>query len=180
METMSEICSFEPISAPTARVLILGSIPGNASLMAKQYYANRQNSFWKIMAEITGVSHIAIYEQRIASLIAVRIALWDVLESCTRLGSMDASIVRNSVKSNDFSRFFFNHPHIELICFNGATAEAEYMKHVMPLNLHNNARLIRLPSTSPAYAAMPFKDKLIAWRNAVGVQANALTSESTI
>ncbi|MES2579229.1 MAG: DNA-deoxyinosine glycosylase [Pseudomonadota bacterium] len=164
---MSYVCSFEPVSAPSARVLILGSIPGDASLKAKQYYAHWQNSFWKIMSEITNVSHTATYEQRVASLIASKIALWDVLESCTRPGSMDASIVRNSIKVNDFPRFFSEHRSIHIICFNGATAEAEYMKHVMPLNLHVNARLIRLPSTSPAYAAMPFKDKLTAWRTAV-------------
>lgn len=164
---MSYVCSFEPISAPSARVLILGSIPGDASLKAQQYYANRQNSFWKIMAEITGVSHTATYEQRVASLPASKIALWDVLESCTRPGSMDASIVRSSVKVNDFARFFYEHSNIEVICFNGAMAEAEYIKHVKPLNLHANARLVRLPSTSPAYAAMPFKDKLAVWRTAV-------------
>lgn len=119
------------------------------------------------MAEITNVSHTATYEQRVAALIAAEIALWDVLESCTRPGSMDASIVRNSIKVNDFAHFFFEHRGIEVICFNGATAEAEYLKHVMPLNIHTTARLIRLPSTSPAYAAMPFKNKLVAWRSAI-------------
>jgi double-stranded uracil-DNA glycosylase len=165
--SMSVVCSFKPISTPSAKVLILGSIPGGASLKAQQYYANRQNSFWKIIAEITGVPHTAKYEQRIASLIATDIALWDVLESCMRCGSMDASIVRDSVKVNDFARFFSEHRCIDVICFNGATAEVEYMKHVMPLNLHPTARLIRLPSTSPAYAAMPFKDKLAAWSAAI-------------
>lgn len=166
---MSDICSFEPICAPSARVLILGSIPGDASLKANQYYANRQNAFWKIMAEITGVTHSAPYEQRTAALMMAGIALWDVVASCTRPGSMDTSIVRGSVKVNDFGRFFAEHHSIATICFNGATAEAEYFKHVIPLNLHPNARLIRLPSTSAAYAGMSFKDKLAAWKAAISV-----------
>lgn len=119
------------------------------------------------MAEITGVSHTATYEQRVASLIASKIALWDVLESCIRPGSMDVSIMRDTVKVNDFPRFFHEHSGIEIICFNGTMAAVEYIKHVQPLNLHPNARLIRLPSTSPAHAAMPFKDKLAAWRTAI-------------
>ncbi len=119
------------------------------------------------MAEFTGVPHTAPYAQRTAALDPIGFALWDVLRSCIRQGSLDSSIIRNTVKANDFTTFFSLHPSIEVICFNGSTAENEYIRHVLPLNLQMHARRIRLPSTSPAYAAMSFQKKLAAWRDAV-------------
>lgn len=163
-ENMGSVYSFKPISDRSARVLILGSMPGKDSLKANQYYANRQNSFWKIMAELTGVPHAAPYEQRTAGLIARGIALWDVLESCIRPGSLDSRIVRSTAKANDFAGFFSRHKAIEIIGFNGATAEAEYNRLVLPLELQIHACRIRLPSTSATNSSMTYQKKLKTWR----------------
>jgi hypoxanthine-DNA glycosylase len=155
------------VSDPSARVLVLGSMPGQVSLKAQQYYAHPRNAFWKILEGVTGVSPTAPYRVRTQGVIAARIALWDVLASCVRPGSLDADIVRASVQPNDFDRFFQEHPQIEVICFNGAAAEAEYLRHVAPLRLSAGARLVRLPSTSPAHAAMTFEHKARIWRSAL-------------
>lgn len=161
---MGDVSSFKPIAGRSARILILGSMPGEASLKANQYYAHRQNSFWKIMAELTGVPPTDSYEQRTAGLTAIGVALWDVLESCTRQGSLDSRIVRATARANDFAGFFSRHQSIEVICFNGAVAEREYRRHVLPLDLQIEARRIRLPSTSAAHASMTFQEKSAAWR----------------
>ena len=159
--------SFAPVSDPSARVLVLGSMPGQVSLKAHEYYAHPRNAFWRIMEGVTGVSHTAPYPVRIQGVIAARIALWDVLASCVRPGSLDADIVRASAQPNDFCRFFAEHPQVEIICFNGATAATEYRRHVAPLRLAARARLVQLPSTSPAHAAMSFERKAGVWHAAL-------------
>ncbi len=160
---MSAVQSFAPIARPDARVLLLGSMPGAASLAAGQYYAHRRNAFWRILATITGVPHDAAYAERVAGAMAAGIALWDVLESCERPGSLDAAIERSSVVVNDFRAFFATHPAIDRIGFNGATAFKEFRRHVEPLGLVPQARRAQLPSTSPAHAAMRFEDKAAMW-----------------
>ena len=116
---MTTINSFAPIVGDLPRVLILGSMPGIASLNAYQYYAHPQNAFWKIMEAILGISASADYEARVEALKRSNIALWDVLESCIRPGSMDAAIDMDSAKVNDIKAFLQRHPEISVICFNG-------------------------------------------------------------
>ena len=157
------ITSFEPISHSSARVLILGSMPGVKSLNARQYYAHRQNSFWKILGELTGLDPAAPYSERLEQLVASGIALWDVLHSCEREGSLDADIDFNSMRPNDFVTFFHEHPHIKLVCFNGAVAEQCYKTHVLPALSSISITYARLPSTSPAHAALSFQEKVAAW-----------------
>ena len=163
---MTRIASFEPIECKSARVLILGSMPGAMSLAEKQYYAHPRNSFWKIMSAILGIPETATYEERIWALQGAGIALWDVLRSCIREGSLDADIEADSITANDFSTFFSRHPSIELVCFNGATAEKYFKRYVMP-TLKQNMRCVRLPSTSPAHASLSFDEKVVAWRVAI-------------
>jgi TDG/mug DNA glycosylase family protein len=161
---VSEVCSFPPIARADARVLVLGSMPGVASLSAGQYYAHRRNAFWPIMGALLGFDPAAPYAQRLAALQAAHIAVWDVLQSCTRPGSLDTSIARESEVANDFPRFFRQHPQVEHVFFNGTAAEAAFRRHVLPLLSQGWPAMTRLPSTSPANASFSFERKLAAWR----------------
>jgi hypoxanthine-DNA glycosylase len=157
---------FPPIAAPDARVLILGSLPGQASLAAQQYYAQPRNAFWRIMGELIDAGPDVPYRERVARLRASGIALWDVCKAAERPGSLDAAIVPGSIVINDFSRFFLEHPHIARVCVNGGTAHRLYLRMVQPglrdpwaaLPVH------LLPSTSPAHASLRFAQKLERWR----------------
>lgn len=164
---------FGPRAGPDARVLILGSLPGRRSLELQQYYGATQNAFWRIMAEITGVPAAADYEIRVAGLLAKRIALWDVLASAHRPGSLDANIDRRSLIVNDFVTFFARHPRIERICCNGTTALVLYRRLVLPTlpAARRALPLIGLPSTSPAHASMRYAEKLRRWRAALRIQS---------
>ena len=161
---MSHIYSFPPIEDVTARVLILGSMPGKASLQAQQYYAHPRNAFWRIMSDLISASPTLPYEARIEIVKQAGIAVWDVLASCVRAGSMDADIDIASMNPNNFEAFFLTHPHITHVFFNGTLAEKCYQMHVMP-GLHSRQlHYSRLPSTSPAHAAMSYEKKLNAWK----------------
>jgi TDG/mug DNA glycosylase family protein len=156
---------FPPIASETSRILILGSMPGKVSLRQHQYYAHPRNQFWRIVGELLGFDPASSYQTRVASLRSAGIALWDVLRSCSRETSLDSAILASSVVPNDFADFLAEHPEIRRICFNGGTAEKLYRKHVRPrLATDLGIEHLRLPSTSPAHAALPFSAKLSAWR----------------
>lgn len=161
---MSRIQSFPPIENPNAHILILGSMPGKESLRAGQYYAHPRNAFWPIMGELIGAVPTLPYAARIQKLQSAGIALWDVLASCSRRGSMDADIEAATIRANDFASFFRTHPHIIHAFFNGTMAEQCFRKHVQPLLGHLPLHYQRLPSTSPAHAALSYTRKLEAWR----------------
>lgn len=146
-------------------MLILGSLPGRRSLEAGQYYAHPQNTFWKIMAELAGAS--GGYDARCAALLRARIALWDVLANSVRPGSLDADIRLASAEVNDFGQFLAAHPGVTTILFNGGKAAQVFRRSVLPGLAAAHMRLFTLPSTSPAYAAMAYADKLAAWRAAL-------------
>lgn len=156
--------SFDPIASPNASVLILGSMPGELSLTASQYYAHPRNAFWKVMQEVTGVDSSAPYDVRIQSLKLHGIALWDVLHSCHRTGSLDSAIESGSVRINDFTNFFPKHPEIRIVLFNGATAERYYKRYVLPEADNLKIAYFRMPSTSPAHAGVSVEQKIKAWR----------------
>jgi hypoxanthine-DNA glycosylase len=164
---------FPPIAALDARVLILGSLPGQASLAAQQYYAQPQNAFWRIMGELFGAGPGVPYAARAERLRASGIALWDVCSEAVRPGSLDAAIDLATVVTNDFVRFFGKHPRIAHVCVNGGTAHRLYLRRVQPglpeplssLPLH------LLPSTSPAHASLRFAQKLERWRLLEGLLA---------
>ena len=162
--TMARIHSFEPIEDRSAEILILGSMPGRASLLAGQYYAHAQNGFWRIMSELLQFDATAPYSVRVRALKSARIALWDVLHSCVREGSLDSMIERDTQIANDFRAFFRTHTRISHVFFNGATAQACFKRHVLGDLEADSVSYARLPSTSPANASMSFAEKLDAWR----------------
>ena len=156
---------FPPIENPTARVLILGSMPGIASLRAVQYYAHPRNQFWPILGALLDRDLVALaYPERVRCLVDAGIALWDVLQSCQRPGSLDADIAPDSIITNDFASFFAYHPAITHVFFNGATAEQQFKQRVQARIALPQLHTQRLPSTSPAHAALTFPAKLKDWR----------------
>ncbi len=159
---------FPPIARRSAQLLILGSMPGVASLEACEYYAHPRNLFWPIMAEILGFDRDASYARRTAALVRAQIALWDVLESCVRPGSLDSAIRSDSIVANDFAAFLDAHPRIARVCFNGRKAEAAWRRHVAAhLGARGKLDCRLLPSTSPAHAGMSYRRKLRVWRSAI-------------
>ena len=158
------VYSFPPIEGPGARVLVLGSMPGVMSLRLQQYYGHPQNAFWKIMGPVLGFDAAAPYEDRVSALVRRKVAVWDVLASCVREGSLDSDIDHATIVVNDFVGFLKAHPHVMRICFNGAKAESVYRKHVLPhFAPHRTIGYVRLPSTSPTHAGMPLGRKTEAW-----------------
>jgi hypoxanthine-DNA glycosylase len=152
-----------PILDDGARVLFLGNMPSVMSLSAQEYYANPRNAFWKITGEIVGFAADGPYDDRTAALKAHGIAVWDVLRSCRRVGSLDSAVEPDSMVANDFGQLFERHPGITRVFFNGAAAEKNFTRLVRgALGL----RYQRLPSTSPAQT-MRYADKLAAWREAI-------------
>lgn len=161
--------SFPPAARADARILILGSMPGVASLRAQQYYAHPRNLFWPFMAEIFGVPANADYVTRLAQLQAQGIAIWDVLAACERPGSLDGRIVRSSEVANDFATFLAQHRRLRRICLNGGKAAEAFARHVQRVQpaLLAGRQIIALPSTSPANAGQSRTAKLRQWRAAM-------------
>lgn len=175
---MRRIRGFPPIEDADATVLILGSMPSEESLRAGQYYAHPRNAFWPIMGDLVGAGPGLEYTARARVLKSAGIALWDVLASCVREGSLDSAIAGDSVAVNDFPAFFQAHPGIVQVFFNGAMAEKCFLKSVRPL-LEPRLSLLfhRLPSTSPAHAGLTYAQKLEAWRLVVGREEECHPSE---
>jgi double-stranded uracil-DNA glycosylase len=162
---MTQVHSFPPIAAPDATRLILGTMPGVASLTAGRYYAHQRNGFWPLLEAALGLPTGLQYEQRCQALIANRIALWDVLQGCMRPGSLDSAIERASMVPNDFSHFFAQHPQIERVYFNGQQAATIWRRLVQPvLPVHRELSLHTLPSSSPANAGMSLREKQQHWQ----------------
>jgi double-stranded uracil-DNA glycosylase len=150
-------------SAANARVLLLGSMPGAVSLAQQQYYAHPRNAFWPIMAQLCGFALEQPYDSRLQQLHQAGVALWDVIGSCQRAGSLDSAIRDERV--NDFASVFASQPQLQIIGFNGAKAWSSFKRYVMPSGIvPPRLKLLCLPSTSPAYAAISFEEKLQIWR----------------
>ena len=163
---MSRIHSFPPIADLSARKLVLGSMPGKASLSAGQYYAHPRNLFWHLMEEILEIPKSLTYEKRCEGLKLKHLAVWDVLHTCTRDSSLDSDIDESSIVPNNFPQFLGSHSSITTVYFNGAKAEQVYLRHILPTlpeELQTHQR-VRLPSTSPANASINYETKLEEWR----------------
>jgi hypoxanthine-DNA glycosylase len=154
-----------PIIDARARVLILGSFPSEASLAAQQYYAHKQNQFWKILGAVIEQPLFEMaYAARTAAVIAAGVAIWDVYASCERAGSLDSAI-RNG-QPNDFAKLrksvLAGRHELPQICFNGQAA-GRFARQLEALGFET----LILPSTSPANASWSFERKLAAWRTAL-------------
>jgi double-stranded uracil-DNA glycosylase len=164
------LTSLPPVTGESPNVLILGSMPGAISLRQNQYYANATNRFWKVMEAVAGVRPDDPYEQRTLQLTKRRLALWDTLKHCTRVGSLDAAIVSRSEIPNDIANLLQKHTSLSRIVFNGKKAAASFCRLVEPqLPDDLNARVSRLtvPSTSAANAKARLADLITAWRDAL-------------
>jgi hypoxanthine-DNA glycosylase len=142
-------------------------MPGEASLRAYRYYAHPRNAFWPILADVVGFDPALPYTRRLAALKAAKIALWDVLASCDREGSLDTRIRRSDEVANDFAKFFRGHPRIARVLFNGNRAAECYERHVLRKGIATDLVYERLPSTSPANASLSRASKTTAWRDAI-------------
>jgi len=158
------IYSFSPIVAPYAKILVLGSIPGAASLKARQYYAHPRNAFWPVFSQLLGFDPGLPYGMRLLALQSAKIALWDVAYSCQRQGSLDSEIKPGSVIPNDIVGLLRKHPTIKHIIFNGVAAESYFKRLIQPQLTCCLPALHRLPSTSPAHASLSMKDKYTEWQ----------------
>ena len=162
---MAMIEGFNLLGDDQARTLILGSVPSVTSLAEQQYYAHPRNTFWPIIAALFNQGVALDYQQGQQILIEQKIAVWDVLKSCRRQGSLDSAIEKNSVTANNFVGFFEVYKGVDRVFFNGGTAERLYKVHVWRALSVSNQTLnyTKLPSTSPAFAAMSYAAKLSAW-----------------
>ena len=168
-DTLPVSISFPPIADDDALILILGSMPSIKSLEQQQYYAHPRNAFWPIMNRLFEITENLDYSQRCNQLIKNKIAVWDVLKTCQRRGSLDQHIDPATIITNDFNKFFEQHPTIQKIFFNGSKAEQVFNQYVLP-TLNSSIQLLarhRLPSTSPAHAAMKFEQKLEDWQQII-------------
>lgn len=155
-----------PQAAPDCRVLVLGSMPGAASLAAARYYAHPRNRFWPLMGALCGFDPALDYPLRLAALQAAGIGLWDVIGSCERRGSLDADIVRGSEVANPLADWLAARPSVCAVAFNGGKAAQAFQRHVTPtLPATLAARLVfhALPSTSPANAAFGMERLAKSW-----------------
>ncbi len=153
--------SFSPLSEQSCEILILGSLPGDVSLHENQYYAHPRNAFWQIMCGILGEQLSDNYPERCNMLLRHKIALWDVVHSANREGSLDTAI--KNYTPNDFHTFFYRHPQVRKILFNGSKAANLFHRHYK----ENTIPTVSLPSTSPAYAGMRYEEKYAAWHAAI-------------
>lgn len=159
------VTGFPPVVGQQPRVLILGSMPSEASLAAGQYYGLPRNAFWRIMGELFDAGREVPYAARLERLTAHGVALWDVLKACERQGSLDSAIDMQSLQTNDFRAFFRRHRSLRRVYFNGSKAAEIYRRRVLP-DVQLDAPYLaydRLPSTSPAMAMLSFEAKLAAW-----------------
>lgn len=160
---LKRISGFPPVIGARPRVLVLGSMPSERSLVQQEYYGHPQNAFWRIMGDLFAAGRDQSYADRLLHMQQRQIALWDVLESCERSGSLDANIA--APRANDFGALLASHATITHVFFNGRKAADEFRRKVRPqleqLGVALDCRA--LPSTSPAHASLTYEQKLGEW-----------------
>jgi len=154
----NRISSFPPIVDHESQVLILGSVPGVKSLEKQEYYGHPQNKFWKIIFELFDENFTENYDEKIEILKKNKIAVWDVIDTCERKGSLDSEI-RNE-EANDIENLLQKHPNIRAVFCNGGKALKNLNKI---LNKNSEIPVYLLPSTSPLHT-ISFDRKLEKWK----------------
>ncbi|MBC3871559.1 DNA-deoxyinosine glycosylase [Undibacterium oligocarboniphilum] len=156
--TIERLSGFPPVINADTHTLILGSFPGNASLLAGQYYAFRHNQFWRLLSEVVERDLTALdYPDKLAALLQQGIGLWDIFRHCQRQGSLDTAI-RNG-ELNDFSALHQRYPRLQRVCFNGQTAA-----RLQRWFREQGFQTLVLPSSSPAHASKSFRQKCLEWQ----------------
>lgn len=156
---VSRKTAFAPVVRSDARVLVLGSLPGDASLAAGRYYAHPRNQFWTIIGAVIGRDLVAMaYEDRLAALADARVGLWDTVASAQRTGSLDTAM--RDVAAAELDQLVAGLPHLRAVGFNGGTAARIGRGQ---LRRHDALALVDLPSTSPAYCAVTIAQKQQKW-----------------
>jgi hypoxanthine-DNA glycosylase len=154
--------------ADDCTVLVLGSMPGDASLNEGRYYAHPRNRFWPVMANLCGFDPALAYPQRLSALQRAGVGLWDVIGRCQRRGSLDASIVAGSEVANPLPALLARLPGVRAVAFNGARAAQSFRRHVqaqLPEDRYAALRWLALPSTSPANAGASQARLLEQWQD---------------
>lgn len=161
--------SFAPVVGSSPKVLILGSMPGAASLKKRQYYGHPKNQFWRLLGEASGKDLESLdYAGRLTALKHMGIALWDVLAECTREGSLDADI--SDEQPNAVAKLL-RETGIKAVFLNGGKAAAAFQTFIAE-GLPENILVVKLPSSSPAHASLSFEEKLARWKD-IGNYLNA-------
>ena len=160
---------FDPVVDQRTRLLVLGSLPGEKSLVLQEYYGNRQNQFWALMSEVIGVGLVPLaYSSRLEALLQHGVGLWDVVAEAHRRGSLDSNIRERN--DNDLLGLLSRHPGIKAIAFNGGTAGRLGIK---VLGAQTGAyQIVELPSSSPAYT-LPYSEKAMRWQALRPILADA-------
>lgn len=164
--------SFAPLVDANTRILVLGSLPGEASLRAAQYYANPRNQFWRLMEPVVAAPLTDLpYDARLATLLSAGVGLWDVIQSANRSGSLDANI--RDHQPNALAELVATLPGLRAVAFNGGKASSVGRRL---LGAARRLALVPLPSSSPAYT-VPFANKQVAWNRLGRVLRNSPSSE---
>ncbi len=154
--------SFSPIADEDIEILILGTMPSDASLAKKEYYGHPRNRFWKLIAEITKTHLPQTYEDKKALLLKHRIGIWDIAQKAERKGSLDSAI--KEVIPNDIDFFLKTHPLIHTICFNGVFAQKLHDQYFIQ---KKEILYLLLPSSSPANAAISAEELSASWQRMI-------------
>lgn len=151
--------SFPPVVDPAVRLLILGSLPGDRSLAARQYYAHPQNQFWRLISAVIGRDLTSLaYPDRLAALLEAHVGLWDVVATARRQGSTDAAL--SDVSRNDIAALAATLPDLRAIAFNGGAALSHGLRQLG--DAAQRFAVVALPSSSPLHT-IGLDAKLPAW-----------------
>lgn len=156
------IKSFAPALTTECHTLILGTVPGAASLRKQQYYGYLHNPFWPILGEVFAFDHALPYAERLETLNRHGVGLWSIVKQCERRGSLDSSI--RKPEFNDLAGLLLSYPKLKKICLDGKSTEKFFRRYQKGNQLPEIALFV-LPSASPAHAALSYQEKLAKWRN---------------
>ena len=150
---------FPPVVRADTRLLLLGSLPGAVSLARAQYYAHPQNLFWRLIGAVIERELVPLsYERRLETLLESGVGLWDTVAAATRKGSLDADIRLHA--ASDLAALVETLRALRAVGFNGGTSARIGRRQLAGIE---EIDLVDLPSSSPAYASLPFHRKLEAW-----------------